>query len=138
MISINQLLISLAGFLIVPILFNYGGGAANPALFFGILLYLFCDFLLAIFLFTRSLAARVLALLWHGAFLGCAFWLSAQAPNNTSKSSHGSESVLLLVALDFIYLAATSFPKIYARVYVAVKTNPAEVANQGSPRSGRA
>jgi hypothetical protein len=37
-IAFSQLVISLTGFVIVPLLFNYGGGAANPAMFFGLLI----------------------------------------------------------------------------------------------------
>jgi hypothetical protein len=130
-IASAQLMMSLAGLLLVPILFNYGGGAANPGAFFGLLFYIFCGLLFAIYLYSRSLPARVLALIWHGVFLGVVFLLSGRVSGNETERSRGFDSVVLQSGLAFIYLASTSI----ARIYASVKANPAEVANQGSSRS---
>ena len=113
---------SLAGLLIVPFLFNYGGGAAHPEVFWGILFYLFCGFVTAIYLYFRSLAARILALVWHSVFVGCVFWLWTKPD---AKPTHGLKSVLTFSALAIVYLAATSLPKIYS----AVQKNPSGTRN---------
>lgn len=114
MIAFTQMLMSLAGFAMIPFLFMYGGAAANPELFAGILFYLFCGFVFAFILYSRGLLARILCLSWHGAFLGSAIWILARLPTKGTAVSSSAPSVLTASALSFFYLAATSFPKIKA------------------------
>src|SRR5260370_9642355 len=64
---------TLAGFLMFPFAFMFGGAAAWPSAFKGALLYLFCGFGSAIFLYSRRVAARALAVVWHAVLVGYLF-----------------------------------------------------------------
>ena len=116
-IATVQLVMSLAGLLMLPFAFMYGGAAAWPSAFQGALLYLFCGFGSAIFLYSRRLAARALAVVWHAVLVGYLFvGLFASA-----RTTPGTFSLLFFWSvLSLCYLALTSIPSAWA----AAKKNP--------------
>ncbi len=116
-IATAQLLMSLAGLLMIPFAFMYGGAAAWPSAFQGALSYLFCGFGSAIFLYSRHLAARALALVWHAVLVGYLFvGLFASV-----RTTPGNFALLFFWSvLSLCYLAVTSIPSVWA----AAKENP--------------
>ena len=120
-IATIQGLVSILGLLIVPFAFNYGGAAAWPSLFSGIVGYLLCGLGSAIFLGTRMLVARILGLVWHAILLG--YLLSGLLASGSTTD--GNFWVLFAWSfLSFCYLAATSIPIIWT----AAKRNPQTAA----------
>lgn len=118
-IATTQLLASLGGFLMVPLAFLYGGATARPTAFHFVLFYLSCGLVSAIFLYSRLVAARAMALVWHVVLAGgltLAFFAGSQA---------GWWLIWLWSVLSLCYLTATSLPPIWA----AAKTNPVTARN---------
>jgi HEAT repeat protein len=111
-----QLLMSLAGLLMVPFAFMYGGASAWPSLFRGILFYLFCGLGSAIFLYCRRLAARLAALLWHAVLVGYLIWAEKRS------ESAGMILVFLFSALSLLYLGATAIPQSWGTIVSEVRT----------------
>ncbi len=64
-IATTQPLACLGGFLMVPLAFVYGGATARPTAFHFALFYLTCGLISAIFVYSRLVAARAMALAWH-------------------------------------------------------------------------
>src|SRR5215472_1947278 len=88
-IATVQLLASLLGIPLVIFSFNYGGASVHPNWFTGLLLYFFCGFVIAVFLYFGHVSARILALLWHATFIGyliLSYIRASQAHLNTETS----------------------------------------------------
>jgi HEAT repeat protein len=103
----------------VPLAFLYGGATARPTAFHFVLFYLSCGLISAIFLYSRLVAARAMALVWHVVLAGVltlAFFARSQA---------GWWLIWLWSVLSLCYLAATSLPPIWA----ATKRNPVTARN---------
>ncbi|MGA8437151.1 MAG: HEAT repeat domain-containing protein [Candidatus Sulfotelmatobacter sp.] len=118
-IATTQLLASLGAFLMVPLAFLYGGATARPTAFLYVLSYLSCGLVSAIFLYSRLVAARAMALVWHVVLAGgltLAFFAGSQA---------GWWLIWLWSILSLCYLAATYLPAIWA----ATKRNPVTARN---------
>ena len=119
-IATTQLLASLGGFLMVPLVFLYGGATARPTAFHFAVFYLSCGLISAIFLYSGLVAARAMALVWHVVLAGGlthAFFAGSQA---------GWWLIWLLWSvLSLYYLAATSL----APIWVAAKRNPEAARN---------
>jgi HEAT repeat protein len=119
-IATTQLLASLGGFLTVPLAFLYGGATARPTAFHLVLFYLSCGLVSAIFLYSRLVAARAMALVWHVVLAG----------GLTLAFFAGSLAGWWLIGLPWsvlslYYLAATSLPSIWA----AAKRDPVTARN---------
>jgi hypothetical protein len=86
LIAAGQMFMAIAGAVILLFGSMYGGAGAHPKLFLGLLLYVLCGFGTALFLYSRTLTARILALGWHMVLLGCVVWFSTQRPLGGSPS----------------------------------------------------
>ena len=84
LITLTQLLASLFWLLSLPFLFNYGGAAANPNLFPGLIIFLCAGILSAFYLATKATLARVISLVWHSLIV------SSIAANNLILTSKGT------------------------------------------------
>ena len=118
-IATTQLLVSLGSFLMVPLIFLYGGATARPTAFHFAIFFLSCGLISAIFLYSGLVAARAMALVWHIVLAGgltLAFFAGSQAD---------WWLMWLWSVLCLCYLAATSLPPIWA----AAKGNPQAARN---------
>src|SRR5262249_41394466 len=118
LIAGTQLLAATLGGLMILFASMYGGGAVWPSRFYGSILFAFFGFSTAIFLFTRYVVARVVALLWHAALFAFVVSVFEKAPSSSTPL------LTFWSGACACYLAATSIPK----VWEAAKAEPREAS----------
>ena len=110
-IALLQALFSLLGLVMTPVLFNYGGAAANPTGFQLYLLYWLVGLVSAACLFNAQLWARLFALLWIAPLFGAFVYELLQ---KTYRESAGGRAILAVSALATGYLLVTTSRELVA------------------------
>jgi len=114
LVALTQLLASFLGLLSLPFIFNYGGAAANPNLFPGLIMFLCAGILSAFYLATKATPARVISLVWHSVIV------SSIASNNLILTSKGTWRTPFERGVG-LWAAFVSFAAFYLSAYLAAR-----------------